>query len=72
MVMAAKSLKQRKPKKTSDAYVGMLFISLVAFIGGAVLLYMDYNQYSSNNPPPVKAGAGSPSRPGPGSQSPSP
>ncbi len=62
--MAAKKLKQPKQKKTSDVYVGMLFISLVAFIGGAALLYLDYSQYSGNNPPPIKTtgGGGQPAK----------
>jgi hypothetical protein len=65
--MAAKKLKQKKPRKFSDAYVGMLFISLIAFIGGAVLLYMDYSQYTDNNPPPVNKTVGGGSGQAPGS-----
>ncbi len=34
----------------NDAYTGMLIISLLALIGGTVLLYLDWNQYP-NNPP---------------------
>jgi hypothetical protein len=68
--MAAKKLKQKKPKKASDIYVGMLFISLVAFMGGAALLYLDYSQYSGDNPTALKGGGGGsgPASPPPGSR----
>ena len=59
--------KDKKPK-TSDVYVGMLFISLVAFIGGAALLYLDYSQYTANNPPPIKATQGGPAGSGSGAR----
>jgi hypothetical protein len=55
--MAAKARKDKQVVR-SDAYVGMLFVSLVAMIIGAALLYMDYSQYPSEVPSPVKAAAG--------------
>lgn len=36
----------------SDAYTGMLLISLLALIAGCILLFLDYNQYPSA--PPAK------------------
>jgi hypothetical protein len=47
---------QAQPR--SDAYVGILAISLVLQIVGAVFLYMDYSQYPDKAPtPPPKAAA---------------
>jgi len=34
----------------NDAYTGMLVISLLALIGGSLLLYLDYSQYPANPP----------------------
>jgi len=46
------------PEATSqarnDAYTGMLVVSLLALLTGAVLLFLDYNQYPDKNPPAVK------------------
>lgn len=39
---------------SNDAYTGMLSISLLALVGGAVLLYMDYSQYPDAVPPKVE------------------
>jgi hypothetical protein len=36
---------------TNDAYTGMLSISLLALIGGCVLLFLDYSQYPDSKPP---------------------
>ncbi len=38
------------PKSGSDAYTGLLAISLLAMIAGSVFLYMDYSQYASKKP----------------------
>jgi len=38
-------------KPRSDAYVGLLFISLLAQIAGAVFLYLDYSQYEGTKDP---------------------
>ena len=39
------------PKPPSDAYTGLLAISLGAMITGCALLYMDYSQYGDKAPP---------------------
>lgn len=36
-----------------DAYTGLLALSLLALGGGAALLYLDYQQYPTNQPPAV-------------------
>jgi hypothetical protein len=52
---------QDKPKTRSDAYVGLLFISLLAMIVAAVFFFLDYNQYPSVKPPePPKVSAPAP------------
>jgi hypothetical protein len=38
------------PKPRSDAYVGLLFISLLAQIVGAVFFFLDWNQYPEAKP----------------------
>ncbi len=40
----------------SDAYTGILGISLAAMIGAVVLLFMDWNQYPDSKPPKVPSG----------------
>ena len=40
-------------RATNDAYTGMLTISLLALIGGSILLFLDYNQYGERHPPKV-------------------
>jgi hypothetical protein len=52
--MAKKSDTSDTAPATSDAYTGMLAISLLALIGGSVLLYLDYQQYPEKTPPPIK------------------
>jgi hypothetical protein len=48
-----------------DAYGGMLVLSLLAMIGGIVLLYMDYAQYPDGKPPmPVLKSGGGAAAPG--------
>jgi hypothetical protein len=37
----------------SDAYTGLLVISFLALLVGCTFLYLDYEQYPSNKPPPV-------------------
>lgn len=41
----------RGPKPASDAYVGLLAISLGAMMVGCALLFMDYSQYGEKAPP---------------------
>jgi hypothetical protein len=37
-------------RPVNDAYTGMLTISLLALVGGAVLLYLDYEQHKDTPP----------------------
>ena len=55
------------PKPRSDAYTGMLLISLLAMIIGCAglghaivnsVLYLDWDQYGSAKPPAAPAAAG--------------
>jgi hypothetical protein len=41
----------RPPKPRSDVYVGLLVLSLLAQIAGALFLYLDYSQYSGDKNP---------------------
>ena len=56
MAAARKRLADPMPEATprSDAYVGLLAISLVAMLTGTVFLLLDYMQYPST-PAPAKA-----------------
>lgn len=51
------SLSDRKKKDTdaappkSDAYTGVLIVSLLALIAGCVFLYLDYSQYEGKTVP---------------------
>jgi hypothetical protein len=49
----AKAPPQAPPK--SDAYTGMLILSLLALVAGCVFLYLDFSQYPSTKPPTVPA-----------------
>ena len=40
------------PKAKSDVYTGLLLISLIGLIAGAVFLFMDYSQYKGKPPQP--------------------
>jgi hypothetical protein len=42
------------PKPKSDAYTGLLVLSLVAQVAAALFLFLDYNQYPEKKPPSVK------------------
>jgi len=42
--------KAAAPKKRNDAYVMMLFITLVALGLGCVLMYMDFEEYGKQSP----------------------
>jgi len=42
------------PKTPSDAYTGMLLVSLLAIIAGCVFLYLDYSEYPDSKPPKVQ------------------
>lgn len=63
-----------EPVKRNDAYTVMLSISLLALIGGCVLLYLDYEQYEKVKAPspevfkvetPAPAEGGQPNNPDP-------
>jgi hypothetical protein len=49
--MARARSQDTEAKPRSDAYVGMLGLSLVAQIFGAVFFYMDWSQYPTTKPP---------------------
>jgi len=56
--MAARDRSAPAPAKpSSDAYTGMLIISLLALLAGCLLLYLDYRKYPPQNPPPVPPSA---------------
>ena len=38
-------------KPRNDAYTGLLFISFLALVISSILLFLDYNQYGTTNPP---------------------
>lgn len=44
-----------KPATKSDAYVGLLFISLLAQIAGVVFFYLDWSAYPEKEPPRLAA-----------------
>jgi hypothetical protein len=53
---ARSSVDPSRPQPKSDAYTGMLGISLGALVIGCALLYFDYSRYPSTAPPkPQKA-----------------
>jgi hypothetical protein len=57
---------QAKPR--SDAYTGLLLLSLLAQVAGAVFLFLDYSRYPNGAPPKpaaLSASAGGPSAPAP-------
>jgi hypothetical protein len=49
--MAKTVTTEEAAQPTNDAYTGMLAISLIALVVGALLLYLDYSQYPTKNPP---------------------
>jgi hypothetical protein len=56
-----------QPGPKSDAYVGLLFIALVAQITGAVFFYLDWSAYPSSKPPtPAAISVQTPPLPGTG------
>lgn len=59
-----------KPK--SDAYVGLLILSLLAQIAGATFLFLDFSQYPEKAPPRYSppAAAVQPAAPPPGAPAP--
>lgn len=59
-----------RPVVRSDAYVMMLFVTLLAIAVGCVLMYLDYQAYGEKAPPkeniptPAKLGEAEPKAPG--------
>jgi hypothetical protein len=53
-------------KPRSDVYVGLLILALLAQLGGAAFLYMDYSQYPETKPPKVQDRTKGASAPAPG------
>jgi hypothetical protein len=51
--MAKKSGGTVEAPAKSDAYTGLLVISLLALMGGSALLFLDYNSYQNKKPPTV-------------------
>ncbi|MBY0229573.1 MAG: hypothetical protein K2W96_09865 [Gemmataceae bacterium] len=49
--MARSRTSSKEPAPKSDAYVGLLVISLIAQIVGAVFFYLDWSSYPSSKPP---------------------
>jgi hypothetical protein len=61
--------RDEEPKTRSDAYVGLLGISLVALIVGCVFMYLDHDELAKQNvPAPTVSvsenGLGAPTAPG--------
>jgi hypothetical protein len=53
----AQTDEQDTTRATNDAYTGMLAISLIALLTGCALLYFDWSQYPTREPPKVAAPA---------------
>jgi hypothetical protein len=64
--MATRSESYAPTKPRSDAYVGLLVVSLLAMIAAGVFLYLDWSSYPPNPPPKIAAG------PKPGARPPAP
>jgi hypothetical protein len=65
--MATRAPDEFKPKARSDAYTGMLLLSLIVLIAGCVLIYLDFSQYPTSKPKSVPSKASAISNPlGPG------
>ena len=45
---------EMSPKPKSDAYTGMLVVSLLALLTACLLIWLDYRRYPSNEPPKVQ------------------
>jgi hypothetical protein len=56
---AARARDDAPAKPRSDAYTGLLTVSLLALLTGAVFLFLDYSQYPSGPVPKVSAPAAS-------------
>jgi hypothetical protein len=49
----SQSADQSVARPRNDAYTGLLAISFLALVGACVLLYLEYDSYGGQNPPPV-------------------
>lgn len=47
--------KPERPRARNDAYVMMLFITLIAIAVGCVLMYLDHQEYGGKSPTPGAA-----------------
>jgi hypothetical protein len=47
-------------KPRSDAYTGLLILSLLAQVAGAVFLFLDWHQYPASSPTPPAMTAAAP------------
>ncbi len=74
MAARARSSYDDTTKPRSDAYVGLLFISLLAQITAAVFFYLDWSQFptSKPTPPPTVSAPAAPSGPAGGAPAPAP
>ncbi len=74
--MAAVSTRSRasQAKPRSDAYTGLLLLSLLAQVAGAVFLFLDYSRYPPGPPPkpPALSAAPAPAGPAPAPIAPAP
>jgi hypothetical protein len=61
-----------KAKPRNDAYTILLSISLLALLGGCLLLYWDYASYSSKKPPATPTFSLSPAAAAPATPAPAP
>ena len=61
-----------KPKVRSDAYTGLLILSLLAQIAAAVFLYLDFSSYPDKLPEKARVSLSAPSAPAPGGPAPAP
>lgn len=72
MAKFRKDLDDAPPKPKSDAYTGILILSLVAQIAAATFLFLDYNQYPTTKPKPVPERPPAASAPAPAAPAPAP
>jgi hypothetical protein len=58
--------RDNQPKPRSDAYTGLLLLSLLAQVAGAVFLFLDYSRYPPGAPPTaLSASSAGPAAPAP-------
>jgi hypothetical protein len=52
--MAISRRRSRLPKPRTDAYTGLLAVSLIGMIAGCIFLYRDYDTYNGKPPNPAR------------------